>query len=167
MNQHLHPRFLHLHPHAFVEVQGCVVALPHVERDVAATDRTGEVAHKLEEGLSDVSAARLLIDADVVDIQRLDVLQQAVVPHLDELAEGVSEHLSVVIDEDGLVVVVEDGLKLFFVVFGRVGLEKVGANCVVYGIDLIQQCHQALDVSFFGFSDYGTLVVVGFRLHFH
>ena len=40
-----HSRFLHLHTHVFIEVQGRFVSLPHIQRDVIAADGLRIVTH--------------------------------------------------------------------------------------------------------------------------
>ena len=46
-------------------------------------------------------ATSLLVHADVIDIERLDVLHEPVIANLDNLAEGMARDVSVIIDEDG------------------------------------------------------------------
>ena len=42
-DENLHRCLLHLHAHALIETHGGVVALPDIERDAVAADRTGIV----------------------------------------------------------------------------------------------------------------------------
>ena len=107
------------------------------------------------ECLSDVSAARLFVDADVVDIQRLGILQQRMVADLRQLAEGMPEYLAVVIDEDGIAVVSDELGQLLLAILGGVALEQVRPDVVMNGIYLMQQTHQPLDVPLFCFPNHG------------
>ena len=127
-----------MHTHSFVERHGGIVTLPDVEGDVVAADGDGIGADVLVESFADVSAADVLIYADVVDVQGFYVLQEAVVAHLCDLAEGVSEDVAAIVkDEDGCVVFVDDGCELLRVVFGGVPPEQVGADGVMHRIYLI------------------------------
>ena len=68
-----------------------------------------------------------------------------------------AQHLSVVIvDEDGAVVVVEQGFKLLLVVFRRVRFEQVWTYHMMHHIHLMQQVDDALDVAAISFSYHKT-----------
>ena len=118
-----HRGLLHLHAHLAVEAEGGGVSFPYVEGDVVATDGFCIVADVLIQGGGNVFAARLLIYADVVNVQRLDVLQQLVALHLRNYAEGMAQYLAVVEYEDGFALVVEQCFQFLFVIFCRVGFE--------------------------------------------
>lgn len=104
-------------------------------------------------------ATSLLVHADVIDIERLDVLQEPVIPNLDDLAEGMARDVSVIIDEDGLGGVVDDGREFLFVIFGRVSLEQVRTDAMMHRIRLIQQGDDALDVTLSCFPNHTVAVV--------
>ena len=69
--------------------------------------RLGIVAHELKQGATNMLAARRFVHAQVIDIQSLAVLQQAVVFHFLHLAERIAKHLTIVIHKDGFSLVFE------------------------------------------------------------
>lgn len=74
-------------------------------------------------------------------------------PDFCNLTEGMPQHLSVVIvDEDGVVGVVEQVLELLFVILRRVRPEQVRAYLMVHHIHLMQQGDDMLDVVTISFS---------------
>ena len=81
--------------------------------------------------------AWLFIHTDIIDVQSLDILQKPVVLNLANLAEGMYQYLAVIIDEYGLVAIVENVFKFLFRVFGGVAFEQVGTNAIVNGIYLL------------------------------
>lgn len=70
----LHAGFLDLHAHAPVETHCRGVPFPDIERDVMAAYRPGIVADKLIQRSTDMLAASLLVDTDIVDVERLGIL---------------------------------------------------------------------------------------------
>ena len=74
-----------------------------------------------------MSAASVLVNADVVNVQRLDIFQQQVVLDLRHLAECVTQHATVIIHEYGLAAVVEHGFQFLLVILGGVRLEQIWA----------------------------------------
>jgi len=127
-----------------------------------ATDGPGVVMHMVEQSLPDVFAARRLIHADVIDVERFGVLYQDVVLDLRYLTEGVAQHHALavsflLIDKDGSAAVVEQDFKLLLVIFGRMGLEQVRAYSVVYHVYLMQQFNDTLDVCLVGFPNHSAL----------
>ena len=70
-----------------------------------------------------VPTAHCPIDTNIVDVERLDVLQQFVTNRLGNLAERIAPNRAVVIDENGFFAVAEHRFKFLFVVLGGVRLE--------------------------------------------
>jgi hypothetical protein len=101
-----------------------------------------------------------LVHADVVNVQRLDVLQQVVALHLVNLAKGMAQYLPVVVDENGVTVSVEQGFEFLLIVFGGVGLEQVRPYYVMHHVHLVQQFDDASDVVFTCFSNHICLIFV-------
>ena len=93
-------------------------------------------------------AAHRFVHAEVIEIQGLAVLQQAVVFHLRYLAERVAAHLTVIIHKDRLRFVAEQRLQFLLAVLGGVGLEQFGPQTVMHHIHLMQQIDELRDIRY-------------------
>lgn len=124
-SQHeLHRRFPDLHTHVAIEREGGSVAFPYVESEILAADGLGIAADMIVEGCSDVATTGAFINANIIDIERLDIVEQRIVFRFDYLTEGVAGYDSfVVADKYGLRLIGQKGFELLLVVFGGVRLE--------------------------------------------
>ena len=104
-------------------MQGRFVTFPHVQGYVVTAYGLRIVADVFVQCRTDVFAPCFFIHADVINIQGLDVLEQLIVLYLSNLTESMAQHLPVVIDKDGLAVVVEQNFKLLLIILGGVGFE--------------------------------------------
>ena len=105
LQHNFHRWFLNPHAHVPIEAQCGIVAVPYIQGDVVAAHGLGVIADILKQSLADVLAASLLIHTDVINIQRLDVLQQYIVLHFGHHAEGITKNAVVVKDEYGFTVI--------------------------------------------------------------
>ena len=96
-------------------------------------------------------ATGALINADIVDIQCLGILQQLVAAYLCELTEGMTQHPAVIIYEHWPALIAEQCLKLLLIILSGVRLEQVGPLLVMHHIHLVEQLYDA-QVSLFCFS---------------
>ena len=82
--------------------------------------------HMLKERLAHVLAASPLIDADIVNIQLLDILQQLMVLDLCDLTECIAQHASAVVKhKDGFGIIRKKGCEFLRVILGGMRLEQV------------------------------------------
>lgn len=104
-------------------------------------------------------ATCVFIHANVIDIERLDVLKQDVVLDFIDLAKGISMNRAVIINEDWLQIIGKQGTEFLLVIFGGVRLEQVGTYFEMHHVHLVQQLKDALNVSVVGFSDHERTVL--------
>ena len=159
LQDRFHACFLHLHTHALVEAKSSIIPFPYIQSDVVAAYRTCIVTHKLIQSLSDVLATSSFIYTDVVNIERLNILQQTMVPDLTDLTKSMSQHFAFIIYEDGLILICEDCLKVLLTIFGSVSLEQIRADAMMHGIYLIKEFYQPLNVFFFSSSNHCSTIV--------
>ncbi len=150
---------MHLHTHALVEAKSSIISFPYIQSDVVAAYRTCIVTHKLIQSLSDVLATSSFIYTDVVNIERLNILQQTMAPDLTDLTKSMAQHFSFIIYEDGLILISEDCLKVLLTIFGSVPLEQIRADAMMHGIYLIKEFYQPLNVFFFSSSNHCSTIV--------
>ena len=150
---------MHLHTHALVEAKSSIIPFPYIQSDVVAAYRPCIVTHKLIQSLSDVLATSSFIYTDVVNIERLNILQQPMAPDLTDLTESMSQHFSFIIYEDRLILISEDCLKVLLTIFGSVSLEQIRADAMMHGIYLIKEFYQPLNVFFFSSSNHCSTIV--------
>jgi hypothetical protein len=83
-------------------------------------------------------AAGFLVYADVINILRLDVLKQLVVPYFGYHTKSMPQYRSIVKNEYGLAVITEQGLKFLLVILSGVRFEQIRTYHVVHHIYLMQ-----------------------------
>ena len=101
----------------------------------------------------------LLIHTDVINIQRLDVVQQLVILDFRNHAEGMSQHFSVIIHEDRLAVIIKQVFKFPFIILCSIGFEQVWAYHIMHHVNLVQQLNDSRYVSFLCFPNHSILYV--------
>lgn len=102
-----------------------------------------------------MTAACCLINANIVNIKCLEVLQKSVALYLDDLTEGVSQHLSgIAVNEYGAAFIIEQLCKLLLVIFGGVGFEQVGALLIMHHVYLMKELHNLGYVALACFADH-------------
>lgn len=67
-----HPHLLHLHPALLIKLQSTGIARPDVQGHIVAADFPCVVFYKIKQLCSDVLAAAVLINTEIVDVERLD-----------------------------------------------------------------------------------------------
>lgn len=67
---------------------------------------------------------------------------------LANLTESMAKNCSIIENEDGLAVIIQDFFKVLLTIFGRVPFEQVWANTIMYCVRLIQKLYQPFYVSF-------------------
>jgi hypothetical protein len=72
-----------------------------------------------------------------------------------------AQYLTVIENEDGFTLIIEEGFKLLFVILCRVGLEQIRAYYMMYHVYLMQQSNDSLYVSFFSFSNHSIFETTG------
>ena len=93
-------------------------------------------------------AASHLIHADVINIQRLDVLEQFVILDFRNHTERMAQHLAVIENEDRLTVIIKEGFKFLLIILCRMRFEQVRAYHMMHHIYLMQQLNNGLYISF-------------------
>lgn len=116
---------------------------------------TGIVEHMVVQLSAHVFAARTLVHADVVDIQRANRLQivgaRMILLHAERVAE--QRAIGVGCDENRAGIVCDDLCEFGGRVF-RLALDKqVGATVCMHVVDLTQQFHDGIDVAGVGMTD--------------
>ena len=107
-----------------------------------------EVKDSRVQRLSNVHSSLVLVDAQVVDIERFDICQDIVIEMLLEDAEGVALQTVVLIygGEDWSGLIFQDLFELLIRVFSLSVVSQVGAHLVVDQGDLRQQLMDPSDI---------------------
>lgn len=95
----------------FIEVQGGLVVGPDVQGYVVIPGGTGVVDHIGVKLLTDMQPAGGLVHAEIVDIERFDVRHAVIVEKLFVDAEGIAQHLAIMLrHKDRRMIVGQNGL---------------------------------------------------------
>ena len=145
----LHPHLLHLHSALLVKLQSTGIARPDVEGHIVAADLLCIGFYKVKQLRSDVLAAAVLIDAEIVDIERLDRCQHMLVGIVKQHTERITEYPSVLLvneDRTGILRLFDEDAELLIGVLFASCAEQIGSAVVVNGGYLIQKGIDAVKV---------------------